>query len=422
MALTKEELAQIMREVQSTTTEARATDQAEITRLNTENEGLRSAATAAQNRPALYGPDGQSVISGARMSKEEKRAHVIQRLGNAARAIALSKQSGGSLRDAAEIAEKRYGDKATGEAIIRSLSEGVAGDGGNLVETQYAPEMIELLYATAVVRSAGARVLPMPGGNLTVHRLATGVTGRYEGELNNIAVQQETTDSVQMTAKQLSVIVPVSNQLLQDTSGLVNDMVVSDIGSGLSLREDLAFLRGDGTSNTPVGVRNQAAVANVVTAISLAGALSKGRALLRGANLPLRKRGIIMNADLESYFYSYLSKNGDYVYRDEMDGGKLMGMPFYVTTQIPSNLTTGGMTAGTEMYFGEWSEVIIGETMAVNIETSTEGSYFNGTTLVSAFSTNQTLFRAIGRHDIALRHRQGIAIVLIDLATVPQAA
>ena len=421
MAFTKEELAQIMGEVRSATTDARAEDQAEITRLKKEAEELRSQAEAARNRPALYGADGNALIT-TRMSKDEKRAHVVQRLGNAARAIALSKQSGGSLRDAAEIAEKRYGDKATGEAIIRSLSEGVAGDGGNLVETQYAPEMIELLYATAVVRQAGARVLPMPGGNLTVHRLATGVTGRYEGELNNIATQQETTDSVQMTAKQLSVIVPVSNQLLQDTSGLVNDMVVSDIGSGLSLREDLAFLRGDGTSNTPVGVLNQAAVTNVVTATSLPGALSKGRALLRGANLPLRKRGIIMNADLESYFYSYLSKNGDYVYRDEMDNGKLMGMPFLVTTQIPSNLTTGGMTAGTEMYFGEWSEVIIGETMAVNIETSTEGSYFNGTTLVSAFSTNQTLFRAIGRHDIALRHRQGVAVVRIDLATVPQNA
>lgn len=422
MPLTKEELAQIVREVQSTTAEARAADQAEITRLKTETEELRSQAEAARNRPALYGPDGSSVISGARMGKEEKREYVVQRLGNAARSIALARQNGGSLRDAAEIAEKRYNDKATGDAIIRSLSEGVAGDGGNLVETQYAPEMIELLYATAVVRSAGARVLNMPNGNLTIHRLATGVTGRYEGELNNIAVQQETTDSVQMSAKKLSVLVPVSNELLQDTTGMVNDMVVSDIGSGLSLRQDLAFLRGDGTANTPVGVLNQADPANVVTATTLPGALSKGRATLRGANLPVRKRGIIMNADLESYYYGYLDKNGNYVYRDEMDKGQLMGMPFYVTTQIPSNLTTGGMTAGTEMYFGEWSEAIIGETLGLNIDTSTEASYFNGTTLVSAYSTDQTLFRARARHDLALRHRKAIVVVRIDLAAVPQNA
>ncbi len=421
MPLTKEELAQIMgtvqAEVQTATATARAADEAEIKRLKEDADTLRSQATAANNRPALYGADGQAVIRSIPQSKEERQQHIIQRIGNAARGLAVAARSGGNIR-ASEFIEKTYGDKATADAVTRSLSEGVGADGGNLVETQYAGDMIELLYPMAAVRNSGAQVIPMANGNLTIHRQSGGVTGRYDGELANLAVQQPTTDVVTLTAKKLAVIVPASNELLHDTTGRVNQMIVNDIGMGLSLREDLAFLRGDGTSNTPTGLLSQIATANKKTYTTVPAALAGVRALIRGANIAQRRMGWIFNSDVEARIFGILSTTGEYVYRDEMLTGKLFGVPFRISNQIPSNLTTAGGTAGTEMYYGDFSEVIIGETLALAMDTSTEGAYFNGSALVSAFSTDQTLFRARTRHDIALRHTQALAVARVDLTLV----
>ena len=413
--LTKEELAQIMGTVQTEVQTARAADQAEITRLKAEGEELRNAATAAANRPALYGADGAASIT-TRLTKEDRIHHITNRIGNFARSLAATR---GDFRAAADYSKRMYHDDGTADVLTRSLSEGVPGDGGNLVETMYASDMIDLLYAMAVVRRSGAQVLPLPNGNMTIHRQATGVTGMYVGELQNIPTQQPTTDVVTLLAKKLSVMVPVSNELLADTSGRVNTMIVNDIGMGLSLAEDLAFLRGAGGGGiSPVGVLNQADPVGVATYTTLAAALGGLRAKLRGANLPMRRVGWVFNADVEAQFYNVLSNTGTYVYRDEMDNGKLLGFPYLISNQIPSNLTTAGGTAGTEIYFGDWDQVIIGEALALQLETSREGSYWNGTATVSAFGTDQTLFRAITRHDLALKHRRAIVVGRIDLTTV----
>ena len=57
-----------------------------------------------------------------------------------------------------------------------------------------------------------------------------------------------------------------------------------------------------------------------------------------------------------------------------------------------------------KMYFGDFSQFIIGETMGVNIATSDQASYYDGTNQVSAFSTDQTLMRAILREDFGVRY------------------
>ncbi|GAA4015579.1 phage major capsid protein [Deinococcus rubellus] len=418
MPLTKEELAQMRAAITEEVDTLKTSHKKEADDLRAQlktAEDARSAAEAQSRRPALYGSEGHATVRSVE-TKEDRRQHVIQRIGNFTRGLAAAR---GDLRSAAEFVEKRYGDKGTADALTRALSEGVAGDGGNLVETQYAGDMIELLYAMAVVRQSGARVIPLPNGNLTIHRQASGVSGAYAGELQNIPAQQPTTDTVTMQAKKLSVIVPVSNELLHDTSGRVNELIVADIGQGLSLREDLAFLRGTGDSGlSPIGVLNQAAAGNIATYTTLASAIAGVRAKLRGANLPMRSVGWIFNSDVEAQYYNVLSTTGEYIYRDEMDNGKLLGFPFRISNQIPSNLTTAGGTAGTEIYFADWSEVMIGEALALQMETSREGSYFNGTANVNAFGTDQTLFRAITRHDLALRHTRAVAVGRVDLTTV----
>ena len=67
----------------------------------------------------------------------------------------------------------------------------------------------------------------------------------------------------------------------------------------------------------------------------------------------------------------------------------------YKTTNLLE--TTGGKT---QIVFGNWNDLVIGEQGALEIETSREGSWTNDAgNLVSAFENDQTLIRAINNVD-----------------------
>lgn len=420
----KAELQAMLTEHATRSTESITAANARADKLEAEFKDYKTSQEQVTRRAAIYG----SEMHDRDMNASERLRYVANAIGDKARAVILSKMSGQSVVSLLRGQYKNERAATEWEASsTRSLAEGTFADGGALVDTMYYPELIQLLYPMAVVRKAGARVLPMPGGNLTMQRVTAGVQGAYAGELANIAVQQESLGQVNFSAKKLAVIIPVSQELLTDATGQINSLIISDLGRGISLKEDLTFLRSDGSSNTPIGLRYAinpgfllSAGVGLIATPTLADTLQKLRAKIMGANLPMEKIAWVMNSDLESAFYNKLSSIGTYVYRDEMNDGKLLGFPFYRTNQIASNYTLTGSAGGalTELYFGDFSEAIIAETDTLRIDTSTEGSFLQGSTLVSAFSTDQTLFRAKERHDFGLRHTNAFSIALINPAII----
>jgi HK97 family phage major capsid protein len=101
--------------------------------------------------------------------------------------------------------------------------------------------------------------------------------------------------------------------------------------------------------------------------------------------------------------------NGNFAYRDEMLAGTLWGFPFGTTTAIPTNL--GGGSDESEIYFVDFADAIIGEAQTLTVDASTEASYKSGGNLVSAFSKDQTVIRAIEEHDFAMRHDASVAVL-----------
>ena len=63
------------------------------------------------------------------------------------------------------------------------------------------------------------------------------------------------------------------------------------------------------------------------------------------------------------------------------------------------------------MYLVDFSEVILGEVDGIEVDVSREAAYLdNGGTMRSAFSRNQTLIRAIIRHDLSVKHPEAVAV------------
>lgn len=332
------------------------------------------------------------------------------KLARTVRALAAAK---GNMRDAAYVAEHTYGDPI----VAKALAEGTTSAGGAIVPPEYSRELIELLYAESVVRRSGPRVLPMNSNVLTIPRLASGATSTYIGENQNIIPSEQTFDSIQLTAKKLATLTPISNDLIRDASPAADAVVRDDLVTSMALREDLAFLTGNGSGVTPTGlvartnVANKFAAATTINASTVIADLGKMRRLIRASNSRMSKMAWFMSARTEGYLMTLTdTTSGVFLFRNEMlERGRLLGYTYFVSTQIPE--TGGAGTNETEIYLGDMSDFLIGENQELLIDVSDTASYWNGSSYVAAFSLDQTVMRVISRHDCNVRHDKSFSVL-----------
>lgn len=324
-------------------------------------------------------------------------------------AIAAGK---GDLQQAAAFAAEDLNDQGLSMAISTA-----ANSGGALVPQNMQNEVIELLRDRTIVRKLGARSIPLPNGNLAIPRLASGSTASYVGEGKDVKASGATFDDVKLNAKTLITMVPISNQLIGRGGFNVEQLILDDIISGISTREDKAFLRDDGTNDTPKGMkavatagsRTHAWVAddevNLQTIDTYLDALIL---MAMDGNSNMLKCGWGMSNRTYMKLFGLRDGNGNKVY-PEMATGMLKGYPIERTSAIPANLGTGGKES--EIYFADFNDVLIGEDGAMVVDFSREATYIDadGNT-VSAFARNQSLIRVIMEHDIGFRHIEGLAL------------
>jgi HK97 family phage major capsid protein len=141
-----------------------------------------------------------------------------------------------------------------------------------------------------------------------------------------------------------------------------------------------------------------------------------GRIILKliEANVPVTKGGWLFAPRTWNYLRMLQTTTGAFIYQAEMNSGLLLGYPYKWSTQIPTTLTDHGRTTNggeTEIYFCDFDDVVIGEAMAMRVDASQEASYMDGATLVSAFSQDQTVVRAITEHDFAVRRDVSICVM-----------
>ncbi len=160
--------------------------------------------------------------------------------------------AGGNGYVAQQIAEQN-GD--SGLFANQNMGSGPAG--GFLVPEDVSTEVIELLRPASVVTAMGPRFVPMPNGNLTTNRRATGANFAYGGEQQDAKATGYTYGQVKLSAKKLTGIIPVSNDLLRSSSISVDRMIRDDAVADAAQIQDRYFLRGSGTEYAPKGLRYQ---------------------------------------------------------------------------------------------------------------------------------------------------------------------
>ncbi|MBL3566905.1 phage major capsid protein, partial [Rhodovulum sulfidophilum] len=302
-------------------------------------------------------------------------------------------------------------DGHSGVAAIMSGASEAAG--GITIPAAQSEELIALLRPRVTVRASGARTVPMPAGELRTARQSAGATAGYGAETSAIAESEMSFDAVDKSFKLLRALVPLSNSLLRHSSVAMAQHARDDLLKAMALREDLAFLRGDGANDTPKGLRNWALAANwrdgiAGTAAAAEAAVRWAVSTVEDANVGMVHPGWIMRASAKNWLASLRDDRGNPVFPSIDASGTLKGYPIRTTSQVPDNLGAEG--DGTEITFADFDEVVIGDAMQIAIAASTEAAFVdaNGET-ISAFQRDLTLMRAVSEHDLAPSHDEAIA-------------
>jgi HK97 family phage major capsid protein len=329
----------------------------------------------------------------------------------------------GDLREAKSIAEK-WAKKSRLEVdtlIAKAMTETSFDDGGALVFEQFSSEVVELLRGTSVVRRAGARVIPMPKGNISMPKLVGGAVSYFIGESENARPSGIKTSRLSMSAKKQMGIVPISNDLLEDDGPQADVIVRDDLVAAVGEREELAFLRSDGSENTPTGIRYLVDSEHVIqplgsTLDNVRATLSKAIRLLKTAKIPMVKPAWIITPRTEEFLMNLSDGNGNLVFdKDMAESEKLRRIPFFVSNLLPEDLGAGGNE--TEIYLVDWAQFLIGETGSMSVKVFENGTYYDPSigAVVSGVSRDETVIQTRSRVDCGLRHDK--AAVVIDQVT-----
>lgn len=379
-------------------------------------------AKAAAERPRVSIDEGSALFAAITAKKTEDTTPVRPAIAGARMVRAIA---GG--RGDAEGSARYAQDTLKDTRVSKALQAGVWSSAGFLLPHDVSDDIIQLLTPRSVMRAAGARSMPMPGGSLELQKWSSGSQASYVGENQPPTASDIEGGMVRMSEKELVALVPISKRLIRNAGSAghnVEQYVLDDMLRSVSLTENEAFLRSPGTEFRPRGLRYLARPGNVTqstgnTKAFIEADLERITQFIESANVQWDRPAFFMASRSFNYLKWRVTDDlGRHVFKDELKSvlpgapnsqGTLDGKPVHVTNIIPTNI--GGNRS--ELYLAEMTDVVIGENGSIMVDVSDEASYTDPNTgqLVSAFERRQVLMQMSLLQDFAVRHAESIAVL-----------
>lgn len=303
------------------------------------------------------------------------------------------------------------------QAVEKALTASDADQAGGIILPAVAAEFIELLRAQATVRSI-ARVLPMPNGSLEFRKQTAAATASYTGESAAVNASQQTVGNVTLSFKKLVTITAVSNSLLRFASPDADQMVRDDLLQVMALREDLAFLTGDGESSTPMGILNRVNSANKfddggTTYAQQKADYTKAIRLIEAANVPLTPETGHWIMHPQPFWGIYATTGSTEDATSPFQAALNLNPPQMLGFEVKKSTQPGT----TKIYFAHGPSLLVGDSMNIELTAMDGAAYVDSSgTMVSGTSRDETVIKAVSEHDFNMRH--DLAAAVIETVTV----
>jgi len=272
-------------------------------------------------------------------------------------------------------------------ALLKNMTEGTDTEGGYLVPTEFRPILIRLVESFGIARQY-ATVLPMSRMELTIPKLASGITVYWVGEAGAITPSQPVFGLLTLTAKKMAALVPVTGELLEDTTIAIANLLATLFAEAIAKEEDRVAFAGSVAGGDPFdGILNDSTVISVamgagktsfadVTADDIASlVVGPVAAAAEGARLLLHRTVFNVIRCLKN-------TNGDYIYA--APGGNqpatIWSYPFELTDVMPAITDTAADTPF--IGFGNLKHLYIGDRKQMGIALSPHVGFANDLTYI----------------------------------------
>lgn len=366
----------------------------------------------AKGAPAFH-PNRKAIQTNAEADTHQGRG---LNFGKALHALAfcLHDKSGIRPEEAADLLG--YKDIAVGMANRRkAMGPNSLAGGGALIAPEWSSEIIPLLTPQMVTRRAGVRSQPI-NAEMAIPKITSGTTAVWIGAGEKITASAMAFGQLKLIAHKLGVFLGFPNEWFRQAIVGVDALVRDDFLRSASLKEDVTYLRGAGSANTPKGIRYQVNSSNVdaivgTTTDNKLADLEEQVGMVEDNDVPLEGCCWFGNPRTKRHFSMLRNTDNQFIFRDELKGPNptLMGFPFYATSQIPKNLGSGSNE--TELYFGNPAMALIGDGLGISLASSDSASWTDEDGASNdAFQQDQTVMRLILERDFLLRYDKAFAV------------
>lgn len=285
-------------------------------------------------------------------------------------------------RDAAMIGQ--HGDLGQ---MIRAMS---TSGGSAIVPTVWAGNVIDRARNLSAVLQAGAQIVPMDAKVVQIGRLTADPTAAFRAEGDPLAASDPTFDNVTLTATTMNALVVGSMEWFQDAEN-ANSLVTEAIAKAMAGHIDLVALYGSITTGagsinlaTPPNPRGILGALNAVAATSVlpsSGAATNGTTQTTGsfwneildtiwtpADYNEKPNALIWNSKAARMYAKAYDTTGQPLQAP----ADVADLQRYVSNQIPS-YTQGTMAnVATDVFAGDFTQLLIGQRLDITIQVLTE--------------------------------------------------
>ena len=234
---------------------------------------------------------------------------------------------------------------------------GTQADGGYTIATSLRYQ--EELRKRLVLASAGAQYLSGLVGNISVID-GKAITASWEGENTTVPDSKKEFSARNLSPKRLSLNVPVSKQLIIQSSFDVEQMIVSDILNAHAEALETAAINGSG-SGQPTGLLNTSGIGSVIIGENGGAPTFKDMVDLETAiaiaNADLGSLAYVTNAKVRGALKTTLRSAGVSGYIWEKD--EVNGYRAYASNIVPSNIKKGTGENLSAAIFGNFNDLLI---------------------------------------------------------------
>ncbi len=296
-------------------------------------------------------------------------------------------------------------------ATTKALSAGSSTSGQELVPTYVSDQFITVAQKYGLIRQHATK-WPMQGINENIPTLSSMTAYRLAGDTAAVTASQPTTGALQLRAKTVGVIIPVSKVLLQNSTVALVDAITMLAGKAIAKLEDqwgfLGLGSGEGifqTSGIPaftLGSTNT--TYNKAVAEDLLSTIDQVDENFVGDNMRwimslsvlnnFRRLRSVVGTDKQGFLFEGFG--------NEMPK-TMWDIPFDTSAVMPKN--SDSSQAG-KAFLGlvDYDNVIFGDAMQYTMEISDQATITDtdGSTLINLFQQNMVALKIWGLIDIEI--------------------